>query len=194
MSQDLSKEVLELSYQEMKTRLDNRIQERIEQRRAAIRTFTASLLFVSVITAVVSIFPERVFIQYGREPVTGIRDVIGPLVTSWGLLCIFLSVFTSLYAIRDIPQNPMTEFSRTVPDLVSSEHQHIGVRTSETTVYPRESEEQWLRGISEEYANALYEARSESQRSTSEMMVNFSYFLISVGISLAILGIWITLI
>jgi len=194
MTEKPSKDVLELSYREMQERLAYRIEERNRQRGAAIRTFTASLLFISLVTAVISTFPQKTLIQYGREPITGITDILGPFIASFGAILIFASIFTSLFAIREIPQSPVEEFSSTVPHVVSSDFQRIGVQTSETTVYPRESEEDWFRGVATEYANVLDQARMKSQRSWSEQMVNLSYLLISFGSFLVLVGVWLSVI
>jgi len=193
MTEEISKEVLELSYQEMQARFEYRLQEWQALRNAAIRTFTGSLLFVSVATAVVSAFPEKFLIQYGQEPITGPLDIAGPIIGSIGATFLILSFFMSLEALREIPRSPVKEFSRTIPDAVSSDFKRVGMRTSDSVVYPRESEYQWYQAVTEEYATILSRIRNKSKPFSPDSLVRFSYLSILIGSTLLLIGVWMTI-
>jgi len=193
MADDISKEVLELSYQELQARFEYRLQELEAIRTAAERTFTGSLILVSVIAAVVSAFPEQFLLQYGRKPITGPLEIAGPIIGALGVICLFSSFFTSLEALREIPQSPVKEFSTAIPDAVSSEYKQVGVDTSDSIVFPRESEYQWYQAVTEEYANIIQRITYNSKPFEPEKLIKLSYYLLLIGPVLILVGIWITI-
>jgi hypothetical protein len=125
MSSNVPEEVLELSYEELQSRFEYHLYEWKAQRDTALRTFTASLLFLSVTVAVISVFPDRFLLQYSSQPVTDTREFIGPIIGTFGIMFWFMFLVTSLIALYERPQSLTREAESTILNAVCPDSEEI---------------------------------------------------------------------